>query len=142
MIGFSTVSATPLTPEEALARVYSSSGPARLVSNNTLRLSKTFTSKSHDEATVYAFSQGPDNGFILVSADADVTPLLGYSDTGTFDADNLPPAFLYWIEEYGNQIEYMRENRQNYQSAATRRHLPEDTPKIPALLKTSWDQNL
>ncbi len=38
------------------------------------------------------------------------SPVLGYSDTGSVDAENISPELKWWLGEYGRQIEWAIEN--------------------------------
>ena len=123
--------ASPLTPEEALSRIES---------NNTrsirdVKLIKTL--KYKEDPTLYIFDYQQNNGFIVVSADDRVVPLLGYSETNDIDPDNLSPELEYWLGEYSRQIEYMRETGMTSTRAGI--DLPE-WESVEPLLKTMWDQ--
>lgn len=90
--------ATPRSEEQALAIAYrtlatqSTLGMRRAPSS---ALSLTVAARS---TAYYAVNAG--SGFVLVSADDALPEVLGYSDNGAFDEDNLPPAFRYWLESY------------------------------------------
>ena len=63
-------------------------------------------SPSIDKATYYVFNSGQtDKGFVIVAGDDRAPAVLGYSDKGTFEADNLPPAMQEMLEGYAAQIE-------------------------------------
>lgn len=51
-----------------------------------------------ETAAYYAVNTGM--GFVLVSADDRMPEVLGYSDSGDFVRDSLPPAFRFWLENY------------------------------------------
>ncbi|MBT3243599.1 MAG: T9SS type A sorting domain-containing protein [Bacteroidetes bacterium] len=53
---------------------------------------------------IYAFAIGSESGYVLVAADDQVYPVLGYSHEGTFDPDNMHPGIRKWLEEYKKQI--------------------------------------
>lgn len=86
-------------------------------------------------AGVYVFGRQDNNGYILVSADDLAAPLLGYADSGSFDADDMPEQLKWWLAEYGRQIEYAAANGIAYAS----READEKTPIVP-LIKTKWNQ--
>ena len=52
---------------------------------------------------LYAFNAS-DEGFVIVSANDCSNPILGYSDTGRFDNDNMPPALKRLLETYDVQM--------------------------------------
>ena len=41
-------------------------------------------------APFYIFNNTDDNGFVIVSGDDRLSPILGYSNTGAIDTENLP----------------------------------------------------
>ena len=48
-----------------------------------------------------------ENGFVIVSASNNVTPILGYSTEGNFDVTNLPPAVTEILKGYSKEIAYV-----------------------------------
>lgn len=58
----------------------------------------------------YIFNTVSPLGFIIVSADDNVIPVLGYSDENNFDPNNIPPNCAKWLEGYKNEIRYVIEN--------------------------------
>lgn len=55
-------------------------------------------------ADYFVFNIGTDQGFVIVSGDDRVRPVLGYSDTGKFDPDNLPENLRGMLASYQDQI--------------------------------------
>lgn len=45
-----------------------------------------------------------NSGFVIVSGDDKVTPILGYSDQGVFDPNNIPQNVAKWFEGYKKEI--------------------------------------
>lgn len=81
-------------------------------SGTTLQLVYTANSSAKSpNATIqatnyfYVFNRST-TGFVLVSGDDVVNPILGYSDEGTFDPNNLPPNIAKWLEGYKDQIRF------------------------------------
>lgn len=60
-----------------------------------------------EERTMFYVFNVDTIGFVIVSGDDAVIPILGYSDQGTFHSENMPPAFQKWLEGYKNQISYV-----------------------------------
>jgi len=44
------------------------------------------------------------NGFVIVSGDDIAAPILGYSDSGAYDPNNLPPNFVYYMNCLAQEI--------------------------------------
>ena len=66
--------------------------------------------KSDDATLMYAFNNGA-NGYVLVSGDDSIVPVLGYSDNGQFDYNNLPDNARTWFEMYGQMIKSVKEGK-------------------------------
>ena len=58
----------------------------------------------------YIFTGESIKGFVIVSADDAISPILGYSNEGKMDVSNFPENFKSWMEGYKKQILYLREN--------------------------------
>ena len=64
-----------------------------------------------DGATDYfVFNIGANKGFVIVSGDDRAYPVLGQSDEGTFEPDNLPDNLRAMLAYYQNQISWAERN--------------------------------
>ena len=63
---------------------------------------RSFTDEG--DADYFVFNVGTDRGFVIVSGEDRVRPVLGYTDKGTFDPDNLPDNMRAWLANYQEQI--------------------------------------
>ncbi len=57
----------------------------------------------------YIFNRGENEGFVIISGDDRAPKILGYSDKGSFDAENLPPQLKEMMEQWAKQISEMPE---------------------------------
>jgi len=55
---------------------------------------------------VFNVNESAGGGFVIVAGDDAVRPVLGYSDKGSYDENNLPPNFVWWMDELQQQIVY------------------------------------
>ena len=64
-----------------------------------------FTQYQVDQTTpaVFVFNS-TDEGFVLVSAEDNTRAVLGYSDEGTFDANNIPENMQFWLQMYADEM--------------------------------------
>ena len=64
-----------------------------------------FTQYQIDNTTpaVFVFNS-TDEGFVLVSAEDNARAVLGYSDEGTFDANNIPENMQFWLKMYADEM--------------------------------------
>jgi len=91
--------------EKTLQLIYKSSSNDE--ENTALRAGKT-----HANETVYfyVFGAADNEGFVVVAADDRITPVLGYSHTNSFSADDMPPNLKWWLGEYAKQIQFAIDN--------------------------------
>lgn len=52
---------------------------------------------------VYSSDTKGKGSFVIVSGDKRMPSVLGYSDTNSFDPDNMPPALIHWLTAYTRQ---------------------------------------
>ncbi|MBP5290075.1 MAG: C10 family peptidase, partial [Paludibacteraceae bacterium] len=82
-------------------------------------------------APYYAFNVGNDGGFVLVSGDDALKPILGYADQGEIDLNDLPEGLRYMLDCYAAASSARTPATSTY----TLR-----TPIAP-LIQTRWNQN-
>ena len=130
----SSLSARQLSPTEALARVKTHhSAPTR---SAEAAPELAYTGVHGVLNTLYVFNN-EGGGFLVVSADDAAAPLLGYSDTGSFDADAVPSAMQYWFDCYGAEIEQAVAGAIEKTTAYTAAEARAD---IEPLVHTKWNQ--
>lgn len=134
-LSFGATAAT-LSPAEALAKVLKTPAARKVLSVKTpdMALRYSATMPGTDMPAVYVFSPGTDAGFVLAGADDRSEALLGYSASGSFDPDSIPPAMEWWIKEYARQIAGAPE--------ATQRSVERpDRDPIEPMVTTRWNQD-
>ena len=77
--------------------------------NRTLRrapLNVEFQSVLPAQQLLYAFNiEG--GGYVIASGDDRTLPVLGYSMTGSIDADDMPDNMRSWLQSYAEQIAFL-----------------------------------
>lgn len=81
----------------------------------------------------YIFNVKNGDGFVMVAADDNAIPILGYSDQSDFIPTNISPQVLKWFEEYKDQMRYIIQNKL--------KQTPEITKEWEALLKANPTDN-
>ena len=105
----------------------------------------------NEEGTPYLYIFNYDNGFVVVAADDRAHPVLGYSDEGAFDANNIPEGMMYYMNHFGRQIQYAIDNNLEAEAEITAQwdllrregvisHEKMDRAVSP-LLSTVWNQD-
>lgn len=133
LAGVFAAGAAPLTPDQALRRAMGD-GPMKIAGKqmSSMRLAHSMTTEAGNPA-VYVFDRPASSGYIIVSADDTAAPLLGYADSGEFDAEAMPPQMQWWLSEYAAQIA----NSTTTEAYVTRASVH---AAIAPLMKTVWNQ--
>ena len=85
----------------------------------------------------YVVNDEANGRFVIVSADERMHEVLGYSVSGTFDAETAAPALLELIDGYGKDNDFLAANGQSVRKAEDGN---ESFPDIQPLIKTKWGQ--
>ena len=138
LFGVTTVNAKPITLEQARQKVIAfqmSRGDIRPMKAvvNKKRLAPRRAGSATDYDPYYVFERGNDEGFMIVSGDDQTIDVLGYTDEGTFDYDNLPPGLQDLLNDYAHQIEKI-------QAGAPVLKAPATHPKVETLMTSKWSQ--
>ncbi len=102
----------------------------------------------NNDTLYYIFNIGSE-GFVIVSADYSVTPILAFSDEGNFVTENQAPALTDWLKGYATGIKltksqniskikpawnvYSNDNLSGYKMSSAK--------NIAPLVTTKWDQS-
>ena len=131
-LGYSPLQAKRITQWQAQQQAYSFWG--KQMPQKAKAKSRTATTASPSDA-YYVFNNDA-GGFVIIAGDDAVTPVLGYTSTGTFDAENLPDGLKDLLKSYERQIAALGDNYVANQTATRAGFTGEK------LLKTAeWNQN-
>lgn len=107
--------------------------------NSGVRSNARKTSKKGAAERDYLYVFNIDGGgYVVVSGDDRTEEILGYSTTGTFDADKIPDNMRAFLQEYVDGIKYLDDHDIQVTGTATR--TPNVKAGIKPLLTTRWDQ--
>ena len=79
----------------------------RVSSESDLQWITTYRT-ANDDAAFHVFNTA--KGFVIVSADDCATPILGYSEDGPFDLNNIPVQMEEYLQGFVEQIQYGVDN--------------------------------
>lgn len=99
----------------------------------------TYIAKEGDVPSFYVFSFNP-TGFVIVSAEEGMRPVLGYSLTDDFARQEQPDALRWWLSEYSKQAKQAAEG--NVQTAGLSGGLRSFSQSIRPLIQTEWGQDM
>lgn len=145
------------TSEEALQLVSSfinvskSSAQKAPSSVKTLNLTyisvdKLDTLTSGVKAFYYVYNVGTNNGFVIVSGDDRANTILGYSDSGSFDSNQIPDNLKYWLSCYEKEIKSLSNlpestiSTSNVQTGTLAKIGSNSTTVSPFTSTIKWDQ--
>ena len=130
-LGYSPLQAKRITQWQAQQQAYSFWG--QQMPQKAKAKSRTATTASPSDA-YYVFNNDA-GGFVIIAGDDAVTPVLGYTSTGSFDAENLPDGLKDLLKSYERQIAALGDNYVANQTATRAAFTGEK------LLKTAeWNQ--
>ena len=109
-----TATAAPVTPsqaQQAAKQFMQERRPGVIVQSTPV--SRT-PRKMNGHATVtqpnyYIFNTTNNKGYVIVSGDDRTTSILGFTDSGSFDPNNIPANMRGWLENYDKQIQALDE---------------------------------
>ena len=105
-LGYSSLQAKRITQWQAQQQAYSFWG--KQMPQKAKAKSRAATTASRSDA-YYVFNNDA-GGFVIIAGDDAVTPVLGYTSTGSFDAENLPDALKDLLKSYERQIAALGDN--------------------------------
>jgi hypothetical protein len=124
----------------------------QLINYQDLKVTESFTQTFNGNAVYYIFNF-TNKGFIIVSADDAVPPVLAYSFEGNYSQENQPPQFINWMEGYAKQIDQSIQHPENptYNFHSAWQRLSTSDPKnldstslttVGPLEISTWDQGM
>ena len=104
---------------------------------NRLSLATTFNQTEEKNKPAFYIINNGENGFVIVSADDNTKSILGYSDKGSFDVNNIPENVKFWLNHYAHEISDIAKNGISEPLYATTTY----TPVAPLLGNIEHDQD-
>lgn len=120
---------------ESIAAAFFESKPHKSVSRQLKRALRSNFSDNQSVSEYYIYNNGENDGFVIVAGDSNISPILAYSDTGSFDWNNLPPNLEEWLSQMKVYVKAM--SRADKGASET---IPK--PEAKVLYETAeWGQN-
>lgn len=135
-----TISARELSVSEALTnvRAYAAQSGCRMGTNLQLIHQVNTPTKG---VACYVFSAANGKGFTIASGNDIAAPVLGYSENGTFDPNNIPPGLQHMLNYYSEEIEKGEQaGLARYEESPYYTSTYQKTA-IEPICKTKWDQD-
>ncbi|MDO4320118.1 MAG: C10 family peptidase [Bacteroidales bacterium] len=135
--------AATITPAQALARAGQDPSAHKVAGNRAAGMRLVHTRQAADgEPAVYIFNAAKSgDGYLVLSADDLAYPVLGYADSGEFDAEAMPEAMRWWLDQYAGQIAYARGRAAVHPVMAPAGTAADTRQPIAPMITTDWDQD-
>jgi hypothetical protein len=92
--------------------------------------------QANNEPAYYVFNRTNGKGFVIIAADDRAHTVLGYSDEGEWDENDIPENMRYWLEGYTQAISSLAD-MPDYQPQAKKKYYTRVLP----ICQTNWGQN-
>lgn len=103
-----------------------------------------YTAQQGNETYYYVFNNGSNGqgGFVIIGGDETARTILGYSDNGAFDPNNMPENMKWWLSQYEQQISAAIKNGGTTAAAKGGMGGVKSIARadIPYFVKSEWDQ--
>lgn len=113
---------------------------------------------SKGRPAIYIFNFSNNNGFLFVSADYQLQPVLAFIERGKFTKDTVPPGIITWVNKTMSDIEIVREGlydnsavakaawalyrKENFNSTAAAKEVtPNSVPVDPNICESNPNYN-
>ncbi|MBO4811907.1 MAG: C10 family peptidase [Prevotella sp.] len=141
ILGTASSLATPISESEALQRAIAfmqQRGKTTDLPSNVRRAPTQGTGNTAE--AYYVFNLQNEGGFVVVSGDDRTPAILGYADSGSFNADDIPDGLRYLLGQYADEKAWLDAHPEyTEQDVAASRAGAMRQPVAP-LLQSRWDQ--
>jgi PKD repeat protein len=113
---------------------------------SNIAVSEVITYQNEGVNTFYVFVY-ENSGFVIISADDAITPILGYSTNEPFDKNNIPVNAANWLNSYNKHIKYLiNKNLSNKETIKEwnkikNKQFEKSLLAVTPLCATTWDQS-
>lgn len=105
------------------------------------KLSLAYTASYGNKNNFYIFNENDaDGGFVIVSGDQRTEAILGYTESGNFDEQQMPENLRAWLNDYAQQIKAL-DGISDEVAFVSAEKVPASKPAITPLVQTRWNQN-
>jgi len=119
-----------ITEQEALQKAQQFMQNKRFSKNSVFRA----RSKDATKSAYYIFNAENRDGFVIVAGDNRMKDILGYSEKGSFDQENIPDNLKWLLDYYAQSAKNLSGEKNGVTSSSSTK------PELQPLVTTTWDQ--
>ena len=101
----------------------------------TLTLAYTNNDDSIGYPLFYVFNRSKDNGFMIMAGDDCIDDVIGYSDKGSFNTEEIPDGLELLLEKYATQMRCAIRQQRRIEASG------DNYADVAPLLTSTWNQN-
>ena len=131
--------ANPVGKDEARLKAMSFISERRPAMARGAQLEQDLKAELSNE-NYHVFNLGSNDGFVIVSGDDCIDDILGYADSGSFDAENIPDNLKAWLQGYAEQIALLKAGSAKATKSRAATRGSDSWTKVSPLLKSQWNQ--
>ncbi len=142
LLTYFSVSAENVTRQQArqIAEAFFSNRGIEMRDNGDSGLKKS-AMRNVTDAPYYVFNAGDNNGYVVVSGSDVTEQILGYTDSGSFDEDNMPPSLKSLLQYYADEIRWVKDHPEKVKPASkAKRKAAQTRHSIAPILTCTWNQ--
>lgn len=141
----STIFASPITPEkaDAIAKEFwnkelKQPNTEFLTLKSPAKMAKAGSRINIGESDPqYYIYTAESNGFVIISGDDQLAPIVGYSTDAFCENSEMPAALIEWLNEYSQYVDEVRAGN----ATPAQRSAKAGKSAVAPMLQTSWDQS-
>ncbi len=137
----------PVSVAQTVAANFYSQNTHASISTLTL----AHTELSRGVALYYVFNANSNSGFVIISADDAISPVIGYSTEGSYVVPEVGNNFYYWMQNWSTKIAAIKKQNLKaapqisdewnaYQNNRNPHRFKQHSMSVSPLCKTTWDQ--
>ena len=131
-----------ISPDEALARAFNAPAAAPGMKKSRGKQFVPLVSQAADSlSNMYIFNAVGAQGYLIAPADDEFPTVIGYSDQGTVNFSDMPPAMKYMLGQYQAEMAYALEQREAGATGSARAVSTRSMSPIEPMVKTVWNQD-
>ena len=135
------LAATPVSKAKAMASAQEFLQAKGIVVQGPVTVTYEAVGKSDGKARYYVINNGSNGGFVIISADDRTAQVLGYSNQGTFNPNDIPSNMKGVLDGYLSEMELLDDLQAEELASAGKMHASPTMHAIKPILSIHWSQN-
>ncbi|RGL01780.1 C10 family peptidase [Prevotella disiens] len=128
------------TAAQTAKSFFAAKGKVLKTTNAAYAPQRRLKSATKEVAPYYVFNAGNNNGFVIVSGDDRIQPILGYVDSGSFDLNKIPDNMRDFLKTYSEQVAELDAENKTIGGTSSQNAI-QSRRAVEPLVKCNWNQD-